>query len=96
MFYNRMQRFKHENEWDEEDYVLGIVKMAHYANEKFIYYQSVWIEFDENAFVFAIAIGAWNLIFTFAVYYSGVIKGGEQVAISEAIGALIVVLSYVA
>lgn len=91
-----MQRFKHENEWDEEDYVLGIVRIHQFANEKFAYYQSIWVEFDENAFIVAIAIGFWNLLFCFAVNYTGIIKGGETVVISEGIGAFVAILAYLA
>lgn len=89
-----MQRFKYENDWDEEDFVLGIEKMVRFANEKFAHYQSIWIEYDENAFVVAIAIGFWNLLFCFAVNYIGEIKGGEQVQIAESLGALGVIVTY--
>ena len=64
--------------WDDQDYASNIVKMAGFANEKYRHYQSIWIEYDDVAFLVALVVGAWTVIFSLATNFSGTKdRGGE-------------------
>lgn len=48
---------------NEQDHAMSIVQMTQYANEKYQYYQKIWVEYDDAAFIVAIIIGAWSIVF---------------------------------
>ena len=56
--------------YDEEHYVVTMVRMAQFANEKYKYYQQIWIEYDEIAFLVAILVGLWTVLFNLAINFS--------------------------
>jgi hypothetical protein len=75
---NKLRTFKLEKMWDEDDYAKNIVLMSKFANEKYQYYQSIWIEYDDLAFLVALVVGSWTVIFNLATNFSDTkIQGGE-------------------
>lgn len=70
-FEQKLLTFKSEKMWDEDDYASNIVKMSKFANEKYQHYQSIWIEYDDLAFLVALVVGSWTVIFNLATNFSG-------------------------
>lgn len=70
--------------FDEADYINSMVKMAKFANEKYRHYQSIWIEYDDLAFLVALVVGSWAVVFNVATNFgfNQVPSGGEEVRIS--------------
>lgn len=44
--------------------------MSNFANEKFRYYQSIWIEYDDLAFLVALVVGVWTLLFNVSTNFT--------------------------
>ena len=83
--------------WDNQDYIQSIVKMSNFANEKFRYYQSIWIEYDDLAFLVALVVGVWTLLFNVSTNFTDVAaQGGERQQLIEVGGAGLVVAIYAA
>jgi hypothetical protein len=96
-FSTKLRAFKDEDMWDNQDYIQSIVKMSNFANEKFRYYQSIWIEYDDLAFLVALVVGVWTLLFNVSTNFTNVAaKGGERQQLIEVGGAGLVVGIYAA
>ena len=71
--------------------------MSNFANEKFKYYQSIWIEYDDLAFLVALFVGTWTLLFNVSTNFTDIDpKGGEKEQFAEVGGAGLVMAIYAA
>lgn len=52
-----------------------MTKMAEFANMKAEQSHKIWVEMNDGAFVIAMSIGAWTLIFNLAINFSGINSG---------------------
>lgn len=96
-FEQMLTKFEEQEKKNLKDHVNQLVEMSKFANQKFKYYQSIWIEYDDVAFIVALCVGTWTLVFNLAVNFSGLqIKGGEQNSSFSYIGAVFVSASYAA
>lgn len=68
-FESDLNQFSSDQMFEEEHLVDTIVRMAKFANEKYRYYQQIWIEYDEIAFIVAIAVGSWTVLFNVAINF---------------------------
>ena len=68
---NKFKRFPLESATDEE-IVEQMTEMAHFANMRAEQGHKIWVEMDDNAFVIAMAIGLWTLIFSQTIHLSAV------------------------
>jgi uncharacterized RDD family membrane protein YckC len=48
-----------------------MTEMAHFANMKAEQSHKIWVEMNDGAFMIAMSIGAWTLIFNLAINFSG-------------------------
>jgi hypothetical protein len=60
---NKFKSFPIETATDEE-IVEQMTDMAHYANMRAEQGHKIWVEMNDDAFVIAMAIGLWTLIFS--------------------------------
>ena len=55
----------------DEEIVEQMTDMAHFANIQAEKSHKIWVEMNDGAFVIAMTIGVWTMIFNLAINFSG-------------------------